>query len=117
MRWLPALLLAGPGLAAGDDAVRCFSIHDTLSAAAAQAAAEAHIVAGRWGEAIEALQVLIEQHRGEVLGEAWDGTADDRQTKDDSLYHGAPRAAAARLASLSRATRDLYRQRFGPAAR
>jgi outer membrane protein assembly factor BamB len=96
-----------------ENAVRSFSIHDTRSSAAAWDAAEEHIAAARWSEALESLQGLIEEHRGAVLA----ATAQAGGSSEPALYRGAPRRAAARLATLPRVARELYEKRFGAAAR
>ena len=47
---------------------RPFQLYDTQAARALADRAADHITAGRWSEAIEGLQTLVVDHRGEVLG-------------------------------------------------
>ncbi len=100
--------------AAGQDEVRSYSIHDTRSAAAIWNAAEDHIAAARWGEAIDGLQTLIEEHQSAVLADSADGTS---KSGAATHFRGATRRAAARLSSLPGLARTLYEDRYGPRAR
>jgi len=81
---------------AGDDhEVRSFAIPETSLSRALVEQARGHIAARRWGEAIRALQTLIEEHRGEVLAGR---TSDpDGGWRSQQAVHDGAAAQAARL--------------------
>ena len=117
------LALAGPAWAApqdeGDEAFepRAFQLYDTQGARALADEAADHVEARRWSEAIESLQALIEDHRGEVLGAERPRALGALQPSQTDVHTGASSWAAARLFALPEEGKALYRERFGRTAR
>jgi len=93
-----------------DFELRGFSIYDTQAAKAHARIADEHIESGRWAEALSALQRLIEDHRGEVLGPS----RPKRNTRVSKrvVHHGASDHARARLFTLNDEAKILYRERY-----
>ncbi|MFT7668815.1 MAG: outer membrane protein assembly factor BamB [Planctomycetota bacterium] len=91
-----------------DDSARItgFSIPSTRAAAARAERARTHLAAERWNEAIEDLQVLIEEHRSELI------PLSGRGDRDSPLHHGAAGWAASMLLDLPPAARELYERRY-----
>ncbi|MFT5049020.1 MAG: outer membrane protein assembly factor BamB [Chlamydiales bacterium] len=99
----------------GDDfELRGFSIYDTQAAKARARIADEHIESGRWAEALSALQRLIEDHRGEVLGPS----RPERNSRVSKrvVHRGASDHARARLFTLNDEAKALYRDRYGARA-
>lgn len=74
-----------------------------------------HIGSRRWSEALRHLQRLLTDHAGDLLPHGWGA-----QEAPYSLYRthsGAAEHADRLLRSLPREALDLYRARYGPAAR
>jgi outer membrane protein assembly factor BamB len=89
--------------------VKSFALPDTRAARARAASAEGHIAAQRWSEALNALQILLEDHRGDVLPgtrEPLKGAAPSQQP----VYPGAAERARERLLDLPREAREMYRE-------
>jgi|GEM_PF-863702 len=96
---------------------RAFQLYDTQAARAVANQAADHVAAGRWSEAIEGLQTLIEDHRGEVLGAERPQALGALKPSQTDVHPGASSWAARELFALPAEGRDLYRQRFGRRAR
>ncbi len=96
---------------------RAFQLYDTQAARALANQAADHVAAGRWSEAIEGLQTLIEDHRGEVLGAERPQALGALQPSQTDVHPGASSWAARELFALPAEGQDLYRQRFGRRAR
>jgi len=92
-----------------------FAIPETRIAKSRLANAEEHIAAGRWSEALEELQKLIEEHRGEMLGgeTRLPGRA---RPSERPVHAGASQRAREMLFALPAAARALYQARVSAAA-
>ncbi len=96
--------------------VRSFAIPETSLARALMERAREHVAAGRWSDAVETLQTLIEEHCGVVL--TGSTRADDGSWRSQMPVHlGAASEAARLLADLPPSARALYAERFGQEAR
>jgi outer membrane protein assembly factor BamB len=97
-----------------DLGARSFSIPSTHYANSRFEKAENHIAGRRWSDAISELQVLIEEHEGDVLA----GRRVDRHGESSQflLHPGAAASARARLMSLPEEARSLYAARYGAPA-
>ena len=125
-----ALLVLACGLAPGAGAARAsqvdgpqaeeplearsFAIPETRTAKELYRLAREHRRARRWPEALHALQRLSQEHRGELLGVAFDV---DGQRSQMPVHVGAAEAARRMLLELPAAARAAYRERYGPDAR
>lgn len=113
--WLLATLLhAAPAVRAQDSdeeaETRGFSIYDTQAAKALAQSADEHLAAHRWSEAFVALQQLIEDHRGELLGAT---RPEVRGRRSQQFVHGgASHFATLRLFELDVEIQELYRDRY-----
>ncbi|MBK7645379.1 MAG: PQQ-binding-like beta-propeller repeat protein [Planctomycetes bacterium] len=97
------------------DLQHTFAVPETRLANARVKNAQEHIAASRWSEAIEELQKLIEEHRGEMLSGERVLSSRGRPS-DEPVYAGAAQHAREILLALPEAGRVLYRARFsGPA--
>ena len=113
----PQSVPAQPGTQApeDDELQHTFAIPETRLAKARLANAEEHLAAARWSEAIEELQRLIEEHRGEML-------AGERQlpgrarSSDQPVHAGASQRAREMLFALPAEARALYQARFAAPA-
>jgi outer membrane protein assembly factor BamB len=86
-------------------AITGFSIPNTRSAAARLERARGHLAAGRWNEAVEDLQELLETHRGELV------QVEGRDEDGPPLFVGAGREARRLLGALGAEPLELYRRR------
>jgi outer membrane protein assembly factor BamB len=101
--------LAGGGAQDQDEVQRAFHIYNTQAARALQDDAQEHLAAGRWSEGLAALQRILEDHRGDVLG-ATRPLVRGVPTGDD-VHEGAAEWAYQRLFQLNDEARTLYRER------
>ncbi len=114
---LAALLLPGaaaqdPGDVDLEDAeIRGFSIPSTRSAQARRLRAMEHLTAARWNEAIEDLQVLVEEHGDELVPDM------SSSVDGPPVHRGAGRWASDELLVLPEEAAALYRRRFEERAR
>ncbi|MCB9914991.1 MAG: PQQ-binding-like beta-propeller repeat protein [Planctomycetes bacterium] len=83
-----------------------FSIPQTRAARARLERALGHVEGKRWNEAIEDLQVLLEEHAGELLH------AGGPISSPGGVYRGVAEEARRVLALLPPEARDLYDRRF-----
>lgn len=96
--------------------VRSFAIPETSLAKALVEKARDHIAAERWSDAIQALQTLIEDHRGELTsGRHRD--IDGRWRSQQLVHPGACAEAARLLAGLPDEARQRYVDRYGHESR
>ncbi len=89
---------------------RFFAIPMSRDARELAATTQEHLAAGRFEEGVEALQSLIEGHRGEVLPEEWRGNRDQGSSIYDA-HPGAAEWARAQLFQLPAEARALYLDR------
>jgi outer membrane protein assembly factor BamB len=99
----------------GDEASRPFRIPDHAAAKARMDRAAEHVAAARWREALQELQGVLEEHRGDLL-------ADERprsrggQPSLQPVHAGAGPRAREVLLHLPPEARALYRERHGAEA-
>lgn len=74
-----------------------------------------HILSERWSEALRHLQRLLTDHTGDLLPHGWG--EDEEQHSLYRVHSGAAEYADELLRSLPPEALDLYRARYGPAAR
>jgi len=110
------ILVATAGAQDDEPAVetRPFALPLARDARTSAEKASDHIRAQRWSEAIVALQRLLEEHRGEVLPEAYRDTYDLHSWNE--AHPGAADWAWRQLLRLPREARELYRERYEPRA-
>lgn len=96
---------------------RLFQLYDTQAARARAEKASEAIAAGRWAEAIEELQGLIEEHEGDVLGAARPTAEGARTPSQTDVHFGAGTWAIQQLFALPPEGKEVYRQRHGARAR
>jgi len=126
LRFIPlALALVAPSTAAarprpaqdrGSEEAQPFRIPDHAAAKSRMELAKEHIAAGRWREALQELQEILEEHRGDLLS----GERPRSRGGHPSLmpvHAGAGPRARDILLGLPAEARALYRQRHGPEAR
>lgn len=94
---------------------RPYRIRDTQAAKWQLDEVQAHVAAKRWSEAIDGLQVLLEEHASDVLAPETTRLSNGRNAAQPTHYGAAPRARAL-LFELPREARALYRVRHEPAA-
>jgi len=92
-----------------------FAIPETRMAKSRLANAEEHIAAERWSEALEELQKLIEEHRGEMLGGETRLPGRSRPS-ERPVHSGASQRAREILFGLPAPARALYQARVSTAA-
>ncbi|HEX6882222.1 MAG TPA: PQQ-binding-like beta-propeller repeat protein [Planctomycetota bacterium] len=111
MTLVPALLalLAGAPQLGEDEATRFFALPMVRDTQELADVAERHVAAGRFPEAVQALQRILEQHAHEVL-------APGRGPGGNATHVGAAEWALARLFTLPEEARAEYRARFEPRA-
>ncbi len=116
--WVPAPAGQDPAASSpGDeDEMHAFTIPETRAAKARLANAEEHLAAQRWSEAIDELEKLIEEHRGEMLGAERKLRGRTRPSQEP-VHMGASARAREMLFALPAEARSLYQARFGAAAR
>jgi len=94
-----------------------FQIYDTQAVAAIVQDVRDHIEAERWAEALTGLETLLNDHRGETLGEQRKTfPAEPWRTSLQAVHEGAARWATRTLLALPRAARDRYQDRHGAQA-
>ncbi len=108
----PAPKPAEPG---DDEQQHAFAIPETRAAKARLFQAEEHLAAARWSEAIEELQKLIEEHRGEMLG-GQTRLPNRTRLSEMPVNAGASQRARELLFSMPAEARALYQARFSSAA-
>jgi outer membrane protein assembly factor BamB len=86
-----------------ESAITGFSIPSTRSARARFERARGHVLAKRWNEAIEDLQVLLEQHGEELIRDGESG---------DPVHRGVADVATLELRAMPPEALALYRRRF-----
>lgn len=93
---------------------RGFAIPDTRASRALIAAAEEHVEARRWPEAVRTLQEVLEDHTGDLLGAVFrpGGVHSGRP-----VHEGAARAARRMLFELPDEALESYRQAYESDAR
>ena len=120
---LCALLLAPQALGQDPDEDEveskqlAFQIYDTQAAAALMQDVRDHMAAERWAEALNGLDLLLNEHSGEALGEQRNTFPGEPWR--ESLYavhEGATTWAARTLLSLPESARILYQRRHGARA-
>lgn len=94
-----------------------FSIYNTQVAKELAAYADEHLAAGRYAEAMVALQQLLDEHKGEVLGGRRINIGDMDRKSQQPVHEGASEFATRRLFELAPSERALYRERYGERAR
>jgi outer membrane protein assembly factor BamB len=96
--------------------VRSFALPDTRAARATETSVEGHIAAHRWSEALNDLQTLLEDERGDVLPgtRVIEGRA---RRSQEPVHMGAAERARRRLFELPNEARALYRERHENDAR
>lgn len=124
-RWFAPLALGAVGLLGtldavaqdlpapeGEDArILGFSIPNTRAAQARRLRATQHLAAGRWNEAIEDLQALIDTHGAELV------PVSETAREGHEVHRGASGWAAAEILLLPPEALELYRRRFEARAR
>ncbi len=110
------LALATPGRAAQDpedDAPRFFRVPLTRDARTFAESAEGFVREENWFEVVEELQMLLDEHGGDVLPESY-GSGGVSQF---AVYPGAATWAHRRLRELPNEVRERYRERYADMAR
>jgi outer membrane protein assembly factor BamB len=90
--------------------VRSFALPDTRAARATEASVEGHIAAHRWSEALNDLQTLLEDQRGDVLPGSR-ALAGGARRSQQPVHVGAAERARRRLFQLPNEARVMYRER------
>ena len=84
-----------------------FSIYNTQVAKELAAYADEHLAAGRYAEAMVALQQLLDEHKGEVLGGRRINIGDMDRKSQQPVHEGASEFATRRLFELAPSERAL----------
>ncbi len=101
--------LAAPGAAQVEEpeaVIHGFSIPTTRAARARLERARGHVEAKRWNEAIEDLQILIEEHGGDLV------RADSEGAHESRVHYGVGDVATHELRAMPAEALVLYRRRF-----